>query len=291
MSFPPTRRDALKLLVIEDDDQDWKLIERALNNASTVKFEYDRVSHLNNALTVLRHKRYDCILLDLILQFDGPANGIDTVVAVTKEATDTPIIVLTALHDIDMAVQAVEYGVSAYIEKPPAAHRLESSVRQAVERHIRDEIARRLTWESLQKYTHPEETSALAAAIGGHIDNLEQGIFLIREYLSGAAPQHAAEVDRILGWGHIMISLREIRRALKLSDELLEEADTLPPDPAQNDRITPVPRRKRRRALSDRALQHIRHSGSGFEKKILTPEDAKAYLLDVQTAQTGNGDE
>ena len=271
---PPNR---YHILVVEDDDQDWALIERALRKPKNVVFDAARVSHLNNALTALRHRRYDAVLLDLILQFDGPANGLDTVVQVVKEAPDTPILVLSSFGDIEMAVQAVEYGASAYIEKPPEPRRLESVLRQAIERHVRDEIARRLTWESLSKYADASDSPLIAAAIGGHLDNLEQGIHHIRSYLSSTAPQHAVEVDKILGWGHIMASLQEIRRVLRLDEPTTK--DTIVPPSKEGE-----PARKRKsRAISERALQRIQDSAIGAAGDIKTPEDAKAYLLSLQT--------
>jgi ActR/RegA family two-component response regulator len=259
------------LLVIEDDERDWRLIERALQRAQTVQFDISRVSHLSNGITALRYRRYDAILLDLILQFDGPAHGLDTVVRVVKEAPGTPIVVLSSLADVETAVRAVEYGAAAYIEKPPNAHRLESVIRQAVERHVREDVNRRLNWESLSRFTEVQEVSSTAALVGAQLDNIEQGIHHIRAYLAEAAPNHAAEIDKILGWGQSLNSIREIRSVLNLTSASEHGPESVPG------------RRFRRRALSERALLRLRESSSGGSESIKTADDAKAFLLSLQT--------
>lgn len=263
-------REEYKILVIEDDDADWSLIERALGKARTVHFSADRVAHLNSGLTAIRHRTYDAILLDLILAYDGPTNGLDTVVAVVKEAPDTPIVVLSNMHDIEIAVRAISYGAMSYVEKPPDPYRLESTLRQVIERHIRDDVTRRLMWRSLDDYGVAEDAGKLGIAIGPHLDAVEGSLHQIRAYLGTSAPHAAADVDKIMHWGNTMAALQEIRRILRLRNP--NDRDTQPE--------IDLARVKRRRAISDRALRRVADAGAGSE--IQTTEQAAAYLLSLQ---------
>jgi ActR/RegA family two-component response regulator len=267
------------ILVIEDDDSDWKLIDRALTKAQTVAFRASRVSHLNNGLTALRHRRYDAVLLDLVLA-DGPTNGLDTVVSVVRECADTPVIVLTNLADIETAVRAVEFGAASYMDKPPEAHRLESVLRQVIERYVRDEVARRLTYESVSSLMETEDSAPLSLLIGGHLDAIEASVHHMRSYLQQTSPSYAAELERILGWGNVFQSIAEIRNALRISSPT--ERDTVPPPAPDVPGTSVQPARTRpRRAISERALRKIQEIGEG-SAGILTPDDARAFLLSIQ---------
>lgn len=296
MSSPDeSKPETYLILVVEDDDQDWALIERALSKARTVSFTATRVAHLNSALTALRHRRYDAILLDLLLQYDGPTNGLDTVVAVLKECADTPIVVLSHLGDIETAVRAVEFGAASFLEKPPDAHRLESVLRQVIERYVRDEVQRRLTYESVSQLLETEDAPALGLMVGGNLDAIESGLHHIRNYLSNVAPNHAAEVEKILGWGNVFASIATIRNILRITSPT--ERDTLPPPPpvilvsddpneppGEGTIPTPPPvaRARARRAISERALRKIQEIGEG-KTQVFTADDARAFLLSVQT--------
>jgi DNA-binding response OmpR family regulator len=283
---PP--RERYEILVVEDDDADWALLERALKKATTATFDASRVTHLNNALMALKHRRYDAILLDLLLQYDGPTNGLDTVVAVMREAADTPIVVLSSLADIETAVRAVEFGAASFMEKPPDPTRLESVLRQVIERYVRDEVSRRLTYESVSRLLETDDAPALGLLVGGHLDAIEASLHHIRSYLAGSAPNHAAEIEKILGWGHVFSAIAEIRNLLRLSSPT--ERDTLPPPPAQPSSAAaaeefppwkPTTSARARRAISERALRKIQEIGAG-QAELFTADDARAFLLSLQ---------
>jgi ActR/RegA family two-component response regulator len=296
----PPEKEQYEVLVIEDDDADWALIERALARSVTARFNAHRVAHLNNGLTALRHRRYDAILLDLLLQYDGPANGLDTVVAVMREAADTPIVVLSSLADIEVAVQSVQFGASSFLEKPPDPARLESTLRQVIERFVKEEVSRRLTYESLSRLLETDDAPALGLLVGGHLDSIETALHHIRNYLANSSPLHATEIEKILGWGHVFSSIADIRNMLRLSSPT--ERDTVPPPAAvqtasaTNGDVSALvssaeeefPRWKpvvtdvrRRRAISERALQKIQEISTG-QVGLLTADDARAFLLSLQ---------
>lgn len=265
-----------RILVIEDDDRDWQLIERALSKSTTITVVPTRVTHLNNGITALRHRSYDAVLLDLILQYDGPTNGLDTVVAVVKEAPSVPIIVLSNMADIETAVRSISYGAMSYLEKPPNPHRLESTLRQVIERHYRDDITRRLTWKSLSQYANNEDISSLAMTIGGHIDSIEQTLHHVRSFLAAANPKAAAEVDKLMVWGNTTASFQEIRRLLQLENP--DDRDTQPGiKTLAEDGQEGSPKH---RAISDRALRRVFEESDGHTLK--TPDEASAYLLHLQ---------
>lgn len=275
-----SEREEVVVLVIEDDDDDWKLIERALKKATRTKFTFDRVAYLNDGLTAIQNKKYDIILLDLVLKFDGPQNGLDTVVQVARKATSIPIVVLSSMGDIEVAVQTVDNGASAFIQKPPDSRFLESVIRQSIERQVTTEIARRLIHQSISRYADDDGVSAAGVLLGGHIDVIEAAFHYVRGYLRNTSPESEKELFQAMAWTEVAVAFREMRSILKLSSP--EDRDTWPPPTMTEFRK----KKTRRSSISERAMQRISHTDLA---SIKTHADAEAYLLKVLS--TGSGGE
>ncbi|MGD0014095.1 MAG: response regulator [Bryobacteraceae bacterium] len=107
--MPP---ETLRVLLVEDDEADVRLIEAAL--AGDSHLTYIRAARLSEALERLGRERVDLILLDLGLP---DSQGIDTLVRAHLAAPAVPIIVLTGLDDDDAALAALEHGAQDYLVK------------------------------------------------------------------------------------------------------------------------------------------------------------------------------
>ncbi len=77
-------------------------------------FESVSVGTLGDALTALRAERFAAVLLDLSLP---DSDGLDTLHALLAIDVDCAIIVLTALDDSDVALEAVRLGAQDYLFK------------------------------------------------------------------------------------------------------------------------------------------------------------------------------
>ncbi len=123
---------SLRLLIVEDDAVDRKLLERLLAQSSLGACQVESADRLVGALDLLRDHPCDIILLDLGLP---DSQGIDSVVRLQACAPQTPIIVLSGLDDADVATQAVQIGVQDYLIKGQVdAHLLMRAIRYARER-------------------------------------------------------------------------------------------------------------------------------------------------------------
>ena len=112
----------LMVAVVEDDPRIRQLIE------DEVVDEGHRVDSFSTAeafLEVFKAKRFDLVLLDLMLP---GMNGLACLKAMTSQAGDRnpiPLVVMvTALNDSDMKRQTLEAGASDYILKPDLFVRL-----------------------------------------------------------------------------------------------------------------------------------------------------------------------
>lgn len=123
----------LRILLVEDNPGDERLIREMLNEAGSLATELTHVGGLAAARARCAECDIDVVLLDLSLP-DG--TGLDTVREALTFAATAPIIVLTGLDDEEVAVQAVHAGAQDYLVKGRLdATLLARAIRYARERH------------------------------------------------------------------------------------------------------------------------------------------------------------
>lgn len=125
--------NAIRVLLIEDNPGDTRLIREALAEAGNAQVRLETADNLETGFTALEKGNIDLVLLDLSLP---DSQGLDTVSRVHHQAPEVPIVVLTGLDDETTAVQAVREGAQDYLVKGEAnGSLLIRSIRYAIERH------------------------------------------------------------------------------------------------------------------------------------------------------------
>ncbi|MEO0376526.1 MAG: diguanylate cyclase, partial [Cyanobacteria bacterium P01_A01_bin.17] len=125
---------SIKLLVIDDDPVDVKLLATHLSGHPLLRFELKAAHSLSEGLSCLRQNDIDVVLLDLFLQ-DGEG-GLPTFRKLYQHCRDTPIVILTGLQDESLAVCALREGAQDYLTKGDFdCNLLGRTIRYAIERH------------------------------------------------------------------------------------------------------------------------------------------------------------
>ncbi len=106
--------DTIKVLMIEDNPGDARLIIEMLKEAGDYHFDVLHAIRLDEGLKYLITNKFDVILLDLGLP---DSSGIDTFNIMNYNAQDVPIIVLSGLEDEIFSVSAVGKGAKDYLVK------------------------------------------------------------------------------------------------------------------------------------------------------------------------------
>lgn len=99
-----------KILIIEDDNSINKMLSKLLklNN-------YDVVSSYSGTEGILQHnKDIDLIILDLML----PGKSGEEIIKELHNKKRVPIIVMSAIHDVDKKIDLFKLGADDYITKP-----------------------------------------------------------------------------------------------------------------------------------------------------------------------------
>jgi len=135
----------IKILLVEDSPGDARLLEEMLAAAHSNGFELVHVEDLGQATQRLATGDIGAVLLDLTLP---DSSGLETFVKAQASAPQVPIIVMTGLHDEELAVKAVREGAQDYLVKGNAdGDRLVRAIRYAIERKRSEEEARLRTQE------------------------------------------------------------------------------------------------------------------------------------------------
>ncbi|HYD71199.1 response regulator [Azospirillum sp.] len=136
---PAPKTDTIRVLLVEDDDADARLVQIGLRHARTAAFAVHRAATLREAFDRLAAQPADVVLLDLSLP---DSHGFHTIEKVKAAFPAVPVIVLTGLDDTDFAVDAVEAGAQDFLVKGQAdAGLMQRAIRYAISRQrLEDEL-------------------------------------------------------------------------------------------------------------------------------------------------------
>ena len=120
----------LRLLIVDDDEDDLYLITEALRDVSRTRYAITTASSSLQAIAELSKASFDVIFSDYRL---GAFTGVDFINSVRGAGIDTPIILLTGISDHVVDNAALKAGSSDFIPKTAiTADVLDRSVRYAL---------------------------------------------------------------------------------------------------------------------------------------------------------------
>jgi signal transduction histidine kinase len=106
--------EPIKILLIEDNPGDIRLIRESLLGAAQARFEIQVATSLQAGLLCIRTDSFGAILLDLSLP---DSFGMETLRVIHDETPLTAIIVLTGFADQQLGLRALQYGAQDYLVK------------------------------------------------------------------------------------------------------------------------------------------------------------------------------
>lgn len=173
-----------RILVVDDEDLIREIICSVLNQAG---FKCHPVTSGAEALSVLKSDGgYSVVLSDVIM--DG-MDGLTLLSNIRKKHPDLPVVMVTAVHDISVALAAIRNGAYDYLLKPFEREQLLASVRRAVEN-------RRLKLENLAYQTKLESlVSARTEMLRHALTDLERSYDITLEALGDALDLKDAETE------------------------------------------------------------------------------------------------
>ena len=198
--------DPIRILLVEDNPGDARLLRETLAEANASPFEVTHVGTLSAGLERLKGGGIDVVLLDLSLP-DG--QGLDTFVRAHAQAPGVPFVVLTGLADETVAAGALLEGAQDYLVKGQVdCNLLVRSMRYAIERKRAEEALS----QQARELAVLEERNRMSREIHDTLAQGFTGIVIQLEAAEQALGDTPADVP-----GHLI-------RAKNLGRESLQEA-------------------------------------------------------------------
>ncbi|MCB0281138.1 MAG: response regulator [Calditrichae bacterium] len=137
-----------RVLLIEDDYEDYMLTKFLFNDAPHIRFELVWAESPETGIDFLSKENFHICLIDYNL---GKIDGIDLLKKASGMKTDIPFIILTGLNNPELDNEAMKTGASDYLVKGTFDPEiLERTIRHAIERKSQ-ECELRKTHEELEK--------------------------------------------------------------------------------------------------------------------------------------------
>ena len=123
-------KSVIKVLLIEDDEDDALLTREYLEEISNFKFDITWQPKLSLAKKLMLEGNHDIFLVDYRL---GGENGLELIKFINEKGVLTPVIVLTGQGDLEVDIDASRFGASDYLVKGELnPSMLERSIRYAI---------------------------------------------------------------------------------------------------------------------------------------------------------------
>jgi putative nucleotidyltransferase with HDIG domain len=120
------RRPA-RILVVDDENHVRSMIGATLERRG---YDVQLSSSGRHALEILEHNTFDLVLTDIVMQ-DG--NGIFLLDRIRGKLPNVPVVMVSAIHDISVAIDSMRRGAYDYLLKPFEREHLVATVDRALE--------------------------------------------------------------------------------------------------------------------------------------------------------------
>ncbi len=185
------------ILIVDDEQTVCDVLHDELTERG---YRCTSVLNGDDALTKLDVEDFDVVLLDIMLP---GMSGMEVLHEIWLHHRDTATVMITAVNDIDTAVEAIKYGATDYIVKPFNLDRVHNSLCAALWFKQANSIAKAST-----------QMDAIALGVKAKLDPFST--------ISGVVTKGTIEIARQLG-----ITEEEIQRWVEAKRKLDFKSETL----------------------------------------------------------------
>jgi len=186
------------VFVVDDDDGMRSALQRLLTLA---KLPVEPYASGVEFLAAAKFDRPGCILLDVSMP---QMSGLEVQVSLKQNQVSLPIVFLTGLSDIPIAVAAMREGATDFIEKPFDNEDLVARVRAAIEQH---EQTRRGDAERLEIVARAQKLTPREREVMNHV-------------VTGLTSK---EIARVVGASHRTVEIHRARLMEKMAAATLAD--------------------------------------------------------------------
>ena len=128
----PNSKSAIKILIIDDDEDDFFITSDYLRQINEYNLEIDWSYKFSDAVEQLSTRKYDMYFVDYRL---GAKTGLDFLKEAVQRGVEEPIVLLTGKGNKEVDIEAMQMGATDYLIKTELnTDKLERCIRYALER-------------------------------------------------------------------------------------------------------------------------------------------------------------
>ena len=116
-----------RILIVDDDPYFLRVLSRILSGEN---FQVTTAEGATQAAQVLKENSFNIVISDLRLP-DG--DGLSILQQVRKAGLEVPVVILTAYGEVDSYLEAMNAGVTEYLNKPVKSEELIAVVRTCLQ--------------------------------------------------------------------------------------------------------------------------------------------------------------
>ena len=274
--MPITNRP-IKVLLVEDNTEHAELLERLLGFSEYPTFAVATAASLAAGFEKLRGWEPDIVLLDLSLP---DSDGVETFRRMNAGAPAVPIVILSGISDVTLAIEMVQEGAQDYLVKGHVdTHLLLRSIQYAIERkrahvasqQVNSELEARVKERTASLISVNEE---LQREIGERRRAEEQIVNSNRQLTVALSELRAAQRSRAVS-DRSGAATREIEEAFKRIQQHAEVILRAPGVLASAEKVT-------------EHLQQIVAAADAGRKALRKPRDAAELAAHEESAPAGS---
>jgi FixJ family two-component response regulator len=202
-----------KVLIVDDEETICDLVCEDLAEEGYV---CDIASNAEDAFTKLETYKYDVALLDIVLP---RKSGMDILRTIQECYQMTAVVMLTAVKDLDTAVEAMKLGAADYITKPFTLDKLNTSVSTALnKRKPRSAVSDTVSKNEGVNYSKDTDGRSLS-----EINAIAYGVDAQVDYFDFHSKIVTKETVKLAHW--LGLPAKEIEKWAVARDELYSERD------------------------------------------------------------------
>ena len=186
------------LLVVDDNEDNRYLLVRRLKREGYT--DVSEVEDGRSALRLMREKRFDLVLLDVMMP---EMTGYEVLEQMREDdgLREIPVIVISALDEVESAVRCIEAGAEDYLPKPFNVVLLRARIRASLEKkRLRDETLKQLEIirSVFGKYVPSGVAEAVVAGEGNLAPELVSATIMYTDIEAFTATAEAMEPERVV---------------------------------------------------------------------------------------------
>lgn len=254
--------EPIRVLLVDDDEDDYRIQNRLLTKAATRAYELDWVPTFDDALDAVRRGSYDIALVDYHI---GARTGIELIEELTRQHVRVPCILLTGWSDPSIDLAAERAGAMDFLNK----NQLDGT---QLERSIRYVVVQARTLETLrareQQLLHAQKMQAIARLSGGIAHDFNNLLTTMAGYTELALTQ-------IPAGDPLREDMEEIQAAVKRAEALSKRLLMI----SQRQLLAPILVDMNDFVTSSRGiLQNL--LGDGFDVEVVPAKEPARMFID-----------